>query len=60
VLESRDLIALVVVVGVFIALVLKVLSSEQALTILSVILGYYFGYVRGYERGVQVGRGEAR
>jgi uncharacterized membrane protein len=52
VLEARDIIAIIVVVGTFIALALRILSPEQALSILMFILGYYFGYKYGYDRGV--------
>ena len=51
-LEARDLIAIIVVIGVFIALVLHALSPEQAISILMFILGYYFGFKHGYGRGV--------
>jgi chromate transport protein ChrA len=59
-MESRDLVAIAIVVGTFIALVLKSLSPEQAVAIIMAVLGYYFGYKQGYEKGVGVGRkGEA-
>ena len=56
--ESRDIIAIVVIVFTFVALIFKSLSPEQALAIVGIILGYYFGYRAGYERGVSVGREE--
>jgi len=59
VLEPRDTIAVIVVVGVFIALVLKALSPEQAISILMFVLGYYFGYKYGYERGVAHASGKS-
>jgi hydrogenase/urease accessory protein HupE len=55
-MESRDLVAIAIVVGTFTALALKSLSPEQAVAIIMAILGYYFGYKQGYERGVSVGR----
>jgi hydrogenase/urease accessory protein HupE len=59
-LEARDIVALAMVVGTFVALVLRALSPEQAAAIIMAILGYYFGYKQGYERGVSHGarRGE--
>jgi hydrogenase/urease accessory protein HupE len=59
-LEARDIIALTIVVGTFIALILRALSPEQAVAIIVAILGYYFGYKHGYEKGVSHGarRGE--
>jgi hydrogenase/urease accessory protein HupE len=57
-LEARDIVALAIVVGTFIALALRVLSPEQAITIIMAILAYYFGYKYGYERGVESARGE--
>jgi hypothetical protein len=51
-LEARDIIAVIAVVGTFIALVLKALSPEQAISVLMFILGYYFGYKYGYDKGV--------
>ena len=58
-LEARDIIAIIVVVGTFIALVLKALSTEQAISILMFILGYYFGYKYGYDRGVSHAAGKS-
>ena len=55
-MEARDIIAIIVVVGAFIALVLRALSPEQAISILMFVLGYYFGYKYGYERGVSHAR----
>lgn len=59
-MEARDMVALVIVVCTFVALVLRALSPEQAVAIVMAILGYYFGYKQGYERGVSHGarRGE--
>jgi hydrogenase/urease accessory protein HupE len=57
-LETRDIVALVIVVGAFIALILRVLSPEQAVAIITAVLGYYFGYKYGYERGVESARRE--
>jgi hydrogenase/urease accessory protein HupE len=57
-LEARDIVALAIVIGTFIALVLRSLSPEQAVAIIMAILGYYFGYKQGYERGVSRARGE--
>ena len=57
-MEARDIVALAIVIGVFIALVFKSLSPEQAVAIIMAILGYYFGYKHGYERGVSSARGE--
>lgn len=59
-MEARDIIAIIVVVGVFIALVLHALSPEQVISILMFILGYYFGYKYGYDRGVSHAAGESR
>jgi len=59
-LEARDIIAIIVVVGVFIALVLNALSPEQAISILMFILGYYFGYKYGYDRGVAHAAGKSK
>ena len=56
-MEARDIIAIIVVVGTFIALVLRALSPENAISILMFILGYYFGYKYGYERGVAYAAG---
>jgi hypothetical protein len=56
VVESRDIIAIVVIAFTFVALIFKSLSPEQALAIIMTVLGYYFGYKQGYERGVSVGR----
>ena len=58
-MEARDVIAIIVVVGTFISLALKVLSPEQAISVLMFILGYYFGYKYGYERGVAYAAGES-
>jgi len=58
-LEARDIIAIIVVVGTFIALVLKALSPEQAISVLMFILGYYFGYKYGYDRGVKYAAGKS-
>jgi hypothetical protein len=57
-LEARDIIAIIVVVGTFIALALKALSPEQAISVLMFVLGYYFGYKYGYERGVSYAAGK--
>ena len=57
-LEARDAVALAIVIGTFIALVLKSLSPEQAVAVIMAILGYYFGYKQGYERGVSSARGQ--
>jgi hypothetical protein len=51
-MEARDFIALAVVVGSFIALIFKSLSTEDFMAIILAILGYYFGYKHGFERGV--------
>jgi hydrogenase/urease accessory protein HupE len=58
-LEARDIIAIIVVVGTFIAIALRALSPEQAISILMFILGYYFGYKYGYERGVTYAAGKS-
>jgi hypothetical protein len=57
-LEARDIIAIIVVVGTFIALVLRALSPENAISILMFILGYYFGYKAGFSRGVSHAAGK--
>lgn len=55
-MEARDVIALAVVMGAFIALILNSLNAEQAIAIITAVLGYYFGYKHGYERGVSSGK----
>jgi hydrogenase/urease accessory protein HupE len=57
-LEARDIIALVIVVGTLVALILRAISPEQAITVIMAILAYYFGYGYGYERGVSSARRE--
>ena len=57
-METRDIIAIIVVVGTFIALVLRALSPENAISILMFILGYYFGYKAGFSRGVSHAAGK--
>ena len=57
-MEARDIIAIIVVVGTFIALVLRALSPENAISILMFILGYYFGYKAGFSRGVSHAAGK--
>jgi len=57
-LEARDIIAVIVVVGTFTALVLRALSPEQAISILMFVLGYYFGYKAGFSRGVSYAAGK--
>jgi hypothetical protein len=59
-LEARDIIAIIVVVGTFIALVLRALSPENAISILMFILGYYFGYKAGFSRGVSHATGKGQ
>ena len=54
-MEARDIIAFAIVVGVFIALVLHALSSEQALAIIMAVLGYYFGYKQGLQASLRGG-----
>jgi hydrogenase/urease accessory protein HupE len=56
-LEARDIIALVIVVGAFIALITKSLSPEQAITVITAVLGYYFGYKQGLQAGLRGGAG---
>jgi len=51
-MDARDIIALAVVVGSFIALIFKSLSTDDFMAIILAILGYYFGYKHGFERGV--------
>jgi hypothetical protein len=58
-LEARDIVAVIAVVGIFVALVLKALSPEQAISVLMFILGYYFGYKYGYDRGVKYAAGKS-
>jgi hypothetical protein len=50
-MEAKDLVALIVIVGVVIALVFKTLTSDQALAVIMTVLGYYFGYKQGYGEG---------
>ena len=57
-MEARDIIAIIVVVGTFMALVLRALSPENAISILMFILGYYFGYKAGFSRGVSHAAGK--
>ncbi len=51
-MEAKDLVALIVIVGVIIALVFKALTPDQALAVIMTVLGYYFGYKQGYGEGL--------
>jgi len=50
--ESRDLVALSLVVGCFVLVLAGRASWEQVISVLMLVAGYYFGYGIGYSRGV--------
>lgn len=51
-IESRDVVALVLIAGCLALVALGRASWEQVITILVLVAGYYFGYTTGYAIGV--------
>jgi TRAP-type C4-dicarboxylate transport system permease small subunit len=53
-LKSEDVIAIILLLGTFIAVYMGKATWEQALTILLLIVGVYFGVSVGYKRAQEV------
>ena len=50
-IEARDLVALVVLIGIFVLIFFEKVSWEVAAPIISAILFFYFGYAVGVRVG---------
>jgi len=54
-LRPEDIIALVLLIGSFIALCLGRVTWEQVIPVLTMVTGFYFGIGVGYKRAMKHG-----